>query len=359
MNARRSALRVGLLGYGFAGKTFHAPLIQATPGLELTAVASSNAAKVQQDFPQLEVIADPLRLLSHDGIDLIVIATPNDTHAPLAGEAIRAGKHVVVDKPFALDLAEARALATLADESGQLLSVFQNRRWDSDFLAVKRAIDHGLIGTVAHFESHIDRFRPAPRPRWREQAGPGAGICYDLGPHLIDQALQLFGLPERVGARLAIQRAGGETDDWVHILLDYGSPQVILHASMLVAGGVPRFIVHGDRGSMIKHRPDQQEAQLLAGMQPGASGWGVDSDDLVIFDGDASQRHITAPVGDYRHYYAGVRDAILGKAANPVSTAQAVAVMAVLDAAIASSRNGCPVAPDLTAEERATWQRQP
>ncbi|HEU4669962.1 MAG TPA: oxidoreductase, partial [Dyella sp.] len=245
-------IRVGLIGYGYAGKTFHAPLIRATPGMELVAVASRDATKVHVDLPDMRVLPTPEALVADDAIDLVVIATPNDTHAPLASAALRAGRHVVIDKPMALDLAEARALVALADTSPGRLSVFHNRRWDSDYLAVKQAIDEGAIGEVVHFESHIDRYRPVVRDRWRESAGPGAGIWYDLGPHLVDQALQLFGLPERVHAGLAIQRAGGLSDDWAHVRLDYGARQVIVHASMLVAGGARRFVVHGTHGSLVK-----------------------------------------------------------------------------------------------------------
>ena len=351
-----TATRVGLIGYGYAGKTFHAPLIQAIPGLALDAVASSDAAKVHRDLPQIEVMADPSQLIASEAIDLVVIATPNATHAALASEALRAGKHVVVDKPFTVNMSEARALMAQADDSGRLLSVFQNRRWDSDFLAVKQAIERDTVGTVRHFESHFDRYRPTVRARWREQAVPGAGIWYDLGPHLIDQALQLFGLPRRVMPKLAIQRAGGDVDDWAHVLLDYEGMQVILHASMLVAGGGTRFIVHGDRGSLLKTGSDRQESQLLAGMLPGAAGWGEDPDGLQVFEGEAPPHRISPPAGDYRRYYAGIRDAIAGRAPNPVPPAQALAVMAVLDAAITSNHERWEVALPLTEAERAGWR---
>ncbi|MEO8779836.1 MAG: oxidoreductase [Rhodanobacter sp.] len=354
-HANPTAIRVGLIGYGYAGKIFHAPLIQAIPGLALGAVASSDAAKVHRDLPRIEVIADPLQLIASEAIDLVVIATPNATHAALASAALRAGKHVVVDKPFTLSMLEARALMALAHDSGRLLSVFHNRRWDSDFLAVKQAIERGAVGTVRHFESHFDRYRPSIRARWREQAVPGAGIWYDLGPHLIDQALQLFGLPRRVMAKLSIQRAGGAVDDWAHVLLDYDSMQVILHASMLAAGGGVRFIVHGDRGSLLKTGSDRQESQLLAGMPPGAAGWGDDPDGLQLFEGEAPPYRTRPPVGDYRHYYAGIRDAIADRAPNPVSPRQALAVMAVLDAAITSNHERREVALPLTEAERAGW----
>ncbi|MQS00002.1 oxidoreductase [Gluconobacter aidae] len=232
-----SPIRVALIGYGFVGKTFHAPLLAAEPRLELTTVASSNAQKVHADFPDVTVINDPLEAISYPDIDLVVIATPNESHAPLARAALQAGKHVVIDKPFTIDTAEARDLIALAKTHDRLLSVFHNRRWDSDFLSVRDLIESDEIGSVAHFESHIDRYRPEVRDRWRERSSIGSGIWFDLGPHLIDQALQLFGLPQQVQASLACLRTGAMTDDWAHALLHYENCQIILHASMLVAGG--------------------------------------------------------------------------------------------------------------------------
>ena len=346
-----SSVRVGLIGYGFSGKTFHAPLIMSVPGLELCAVASSDAGKVQADFPGMMVHADPHALIAAEDIDLVVISTPNETHAPLARAAIAAGKHVVIDKPFTLDLDEARGLLALADDRGVLLSVFHNRRWDSDFLTVRAAIDEGAVGDVTHFESHFDRFRPVVRDRWRERPGPGSGVWYDLGPHLVDQALLLFGLPDGVQASIATQRPGAMTDDWAHVVLSYGQRRVVLQASMLVAGGVDRFTVHGTTGSITKRCADQQEAQLLAGMQPGEAGWGDDPDPLVIHTA-AGQRDQRAIPGDQRRYYHGIAAALRGSARNPVEPVEALAVMAVVEAAILAAKSGTTTALALTDRER-------
>lgn len=349
------SIRLGLIGYGYAGRTFHAPLIRATPGLELAAIASREAGKVHADLPEIRVYETPAALIADDDLDLVVIATPNDTHASLAASALRAGKHVVIDKPMALDLAQARALIALADAAPGQLSVFHNRRWDSDYLAVKQAIDEGVIGEVMHFESHIDRYRPAVRDRWRESAGPGAGIWYDLGPHLVDQALQLFGLPGRVHAALAIQRTGGCSDDWAHVRLDYGARQVLLHASMLVAGGARRFVVHGTRGSLVKAGADRQEAQLLAGLTPGAPGWGEDTDLLTVIDAQGNPHTRPATAGDQRRYYVALRDAIAGQSPWPVTPNEVLAVMAVIDAGFGSQRAGCAMPLPLTEAERAAF----
>ncbi|RAP59806.1 oxidoreductase [Oleiagrimonas sp. MCCC 1A03011] len=354
-NASRP-LRVGLIGYGYAGCTFHAPLIGAVDGMDVAVVASSQPVQVQRDIPHAEVVADAAALIAHEDVDLVVIAAPNAAHAPLAEAALRAGKHVVVDKPFVLDLAQARHVTRLAKESGCVLSVFQNRRWDSDFLAVSEAIAAGRIGRVVQFESRIDRFRPEVRERWREQAVPGAGLWFDLGPHLIDQALVLFGLPQRVTLHRLAQRSGGVVDDWFHAVLDYGVLQVILHAGMLVAGDTPRFLVHGERGSLCKQAADPQETQLREGMRPGAEGWGEDSDPLRLTDGNGEQVSLAAPSGDHRLYYAAVRDAVLGIAQPPVTPVQALALMAVLEAGAKSARAGASEDLDLSSEEWAAAQ---
>lgn len=348
-------IRVGLIGYGFSGKTFHAPLIAAVPGLKLCAVASRDARKVAADISGVRVYGTPQELLAANDIDLVVIATPNDSHAPLARAAIEAGKHVVIDKPFTLDLAEARALVALSRHRDVLLSVFHNRRWDSDFLSVRRAIEDGLIGTVSHFESHFDRFRPAVRERWREQAVAGGGIWFDLGPHLVDQAVRLFGLPDRIQASLAKQRTGAVADDWAHVVLSYAERRVVLHAGMLVADGTNRFTVHGDAGSIVKRKIDRQEAQLLAGMVPGAPGWGEDPDPLLMYDGIAGPREIPALVGDQRLYYSGIADALSGIGPNPVLPIQALCVTAIVEAAQQSSLSQTSVALALTDEERRAW----
>ena len=339
-------LRVALIGYGYAGRVFHAPLIRAVEGLSLDFVASRDAAKVHADLPDVEVIDDPMRAATDPRADLVVIASPNDSHAPLARAALEAGRNVVVDKPFTLSLGEARELAALADETGRLLSVFQNRRWDTDFLAIREAIEQGVIGEPMHLESRLERFRPEVRERWREQAGPGSGVLWDLAPHLIDQLLQLLGQPDFVQASTAAQREGAQTDDWAHVVLGFGQRRALLQLGMLAAGGGPRFLVHGTRGSLVKVRPDPQEPQLLAGTRPGDAEWGVDTDDLQVIGGDGTVEHRPSPRGDQSRYYAAVRDALLGCGENPVTPAQAVAVMAVLEATVTSARDGRIVVPD-------------
>ncbi|HFV9236851.1 TPA: oxidoreductase [Enterobacter mori] len=350
---KAKTINIALIGYGFVGKTFHAPLIQSIEGLTLAVVSSRDEEKVKRDLPNVLVVATPEEAIQHPDVDLVVIASPNATHAPLAALALNAGKHVVVDKPFTLDMQEARELIALADEKQRLLSVFHNRRWDSDFLGIKQVIEEGRLGKVKLFESHIDRFRPEVRVRWREQNVPGSGLWFDLGPHLIDQTLQLFGLPQSVQGNIATLRDGAEINDWAHVVLNYPEHKVILHASMLVAGGTSRFTVHGDKASVVKARIDQQEAQLLAGVIPGSESWGEDSDDMVLFDAAGDATRLKTPKGDQRQYYINVRDALTGKIENPVHPVEALAVMAVLEAAVRSSETGSTQTLELTAEERS------
>jgi predicted dehydrogenase len=337
------SISVALVGYGYAGKTFHAPLIRSTPGLELAAVVSRRPEGVRADFPDVLVVSD-LQSVPAD-VSLVVIATPNATHASLATAVLRAGKHVVVDKPFVLTVDDAKNVAHLAESRQLLLSVFQNRRWDSDFLGAKAVIAAGLLGDIVHFESHFDRFRPEVRERWREQDVPGGGLLFDLGPHLADQALQLFGFPDSVSAFTASQRMGARVDDWLHMVLEYGRLRVILHASVLAAGGVRRLVMHGTKGSWIKASPDVQEEQLRRGLAPGAAGWGIDPEPATFFDG-SSACEVAVPAGDYRHYYAEIRDAILGTGRNPVTPVQAIDVTALLELAAQSAREGRRLACD-------------
>jgi predicted dehydrogenase len=333
-------LNVALVGYGYVGKTFHAPLIAATPGLSLATVVSSDPAKVAADHPDVRVVAELESALADPAIDLVVIATPNALHAPQAIAALEAGKAVVVDKPFALTAAEARAMAEAAARAGALLTVFHNRRWDSDFLTLKRLIAQGTLGQIVQYESHFDRFRPVVRDRWRERAGPGAGAWMDLGPHLLDQALLLFGEPLAISADIGVQRPGAGADDYFHVTLRYPTLRVILHGSLLTAAGDLRMAVHGTGGSFVKHGLDPQEAQLKAGMIPGAPGYGRDSRHgvLTTVENDVQAHTDVSPEpSDYRAFYAGVRDAILTGAPSPVPVAEALRVMEFLELARTAS----------------------
>ncbi len=336
-------IRVALIGFGDAGRQFHAPLISSTPGLTLAVIGSSQGVGAGSAYPGAVVVPDWLAAARHPDVDLVVIATPNDTHAPLAEAGLRAGKHVVVDKPFTVTLAEARALAATAAAVERHLSVFQNRRWDSDFLGIARELAAGRIGEVVEFRSEISRFRPQVRDRWRERAGPGAGIWYDLAPHLLDQALVLFGPPETVRSDLLIQRAGGSTIDWFHTVLGYGRTRVILTSSSIAADAGMRFLALGTNGSLAKRRGDLQDDRL--------------SDPLIFTTGEAGARiEIAAPTGNHLSYYLALRDALRGEGKLPVTPAQATTLMAVLEAGVQSSDEGRVVRPDYTEAERTAWE---
>lgn len=342
MQRDRRPIRVGLIGYGYVGKIFHAPLVRSVQELELRVVGSSRPEAVLADFPEIRVETDPIAASTHSDVDLVVIASPNDSHYSLTAAALRAGKHVVCDKPFTLTLAEAESLAQIAEQEGRLLSVFHNRRWDSEVLATRSIIASGVLGEISLMELHMDRFRPTVRRRWRESSGPGAGLWFDLGPHLIDQAIHQFGMPDAVTAQLAVQRAGGETDDWAHVVLAYRTTRVILNATLLATGGgAPRTVVHGTRGSWAKFGGDLQEARLKEGMRPDAPGFGDDPDPGLLYEGaEAKPLAIPAPGANQRDYYVGIVEALHGRGQNPVPPHEAVAVMAVLETTFESARRG-------------------
>ncbi len=330
-------IHVALIGYGMAGKIFHAPVIQAVPGLRLVAIQSSQPDKVNADWPEVWVSQTFEEVIQNPQIDLVVIATPNTTHFELARRALLAGKHVVVDKPFTLYSSEARVLAAMASEGQRLLAVFQNRRWDDDFLTLRKLVEAGALGEVVYFESHFDRYRPQVQNRWREQAGPGSGLWYDLGPHLADQALELFGPPLAVYADIAQQREHAQTPDYFHVLLRYPRLRVVLHASALAPGGSARFVVHGTAGSFVCRGLDAQEALLKQGLRPGGPGWEARQDEAWLYRPDHAPDPVPLEAGDYRRFYEGVRDAIWQQGPNPVPPEQAVRLMEVLEAAIRSA----------------------
>ena len=336
------SIRVGLIGYGYASKTFHAPLIAGTPGMALAAVSSSDATKVHADWPTVPVVSEPKHLFNDPNIDLIVIPTPNDTHFPLAKAALEAGKHVVVDKPFTVTLSQARELDALAKSLGRLLSVFHNRRWDSDFLTVKALLSEGTLGEITFFESHFDRFRPQVRNRWREQAGPGSGIWYDLAPHLLDQAVNLFGLPVSMTVDLAQLRPGAQTTDYFHAILSYPQRRIVLHGTMVAAAESARYIIHGTRGSYVKFGLDPQEDRLKNGERLPQEDWGYDMRDGVVTTGEGEtlveETLLTSP-GNYPAYYAAVRDALNGTGENPVPASQAIQIMELIELGIESAKH--------------------
>lgn len=337
----------GLIGYGAAGATFHAPLIAVEPRLRLTRIASSRRDAIARAFPEVQIDASADALIESAEVDLVVIATPNETHYPLALAALQAGKHVVIDKPFAVTVAQAETLVAESEKRGLKLSIFQNRRWDGDFLTVADLIQRDVLGSIHYFASHFDRFRPAIKQGWREQAKPGSGVFIDLGAHLIDQALQLFGLPEAVTADIAIQREQAQVDDYFHVVLRYGRRRVVLHASTLAAAPGPRFTVHGSRGSLIVTGLDGQEAALKAGKTPSGRSWGSSTytSTAVLTRADEDEKeNIEVAAGNYPCFYRGMAAAIAGEDDVPVPPRQALDVMRIIELAQHSASEGRTIA---------------
>ncbi|NUK07606.1 Gfo/Idh/MocA family oxidoreductase [Streptomyces lunaelactis] len=357
--ATRTPLRVGLVGYGLAGSVFHAPLIVATEGLALDTIVTSNPERRKQalaEFPGVRFADSPDELWERaDELDLIVIASPNKTHVPIATAALEAGLAVVVDKPIAGTAAEARELAALAEERGLPLPVFQNRRWDNDFLTLQKLIADGELGDVQRFESRFERWRPQLKGGWRESGDPQeiGGLLYDLGSHVVDQALTLFGPVVRVYAEADVRRPGAETDDDTFIALTHANGvRSHLYASATTAQLGPRFRVLGSTAGYVKHGLDPQEADLRDGKRPSGSGddsWGKEPESLWgrVGAGESPLTGGGRPVetlpGDYPAYYAAIATAVREGTAPPVTAHEAAAALDVLEAARRSAREGVTV----------------
>ena len=334
-------LKVGVIGCGYSAKTFHIPLINASDSFQLVAISSSQKDAVASEYPQATIFETAQDLISSADVDLVVITAPNDAHYPIAKQCLENGLNVVVEKPMVTTSIEAQELIEIARERSLLLSVFHNRRWDGDFLTVKKLLNQAVVGDVRLFESHFDRFRPVVRQRWREQAGPGSGIWFDLGSHLVDQAVSLFGSPDALTARCLPLREGSETTDYFHVLLHYQNIEVVLHASCFSAAPNTRFRLEGTKGSYIKYGLDPQEPQLKNGMTPNDRGYGVeDTQDHGRLYFESSSELIETEQGCYQKYYAEICEAIESGTDNPVDPEDAVEVLKILELAEKSSVNG-------------------
>ncbi|SCG37632.1 Gfo/Idh/MocA family protein [Micromonospora humi] len=348
-------LRVGLLGYGTAGRVFHAPLIAATPGLRLDAVVTRDAerrAQVEAEHPDARVVDDAAQLwAAADALDLVVVAAPNRQHVPLARAAVAAGLPVVVDKPVAPDAGQGRALVAEATAAGVPLTVFQNRRWDGDYRTVRRLVEAGELGRVTRFESRFERWRPAIKPGWRESAAPGeaGGALFDLGAHLIDQAVRLFGPVEHVYAEVDLRRPGVEVDDDAFVALTHtGGVRSHLWMGAVTAQLGPRFRVLGDRAGYTSWGLDPQEAALRDGRRPGGPGWGeVAPERYGRLGADDDLRAVPTEAGCYPDFYARVAAALRDGTPMPVDPAEAVAVVELIELAHSSAAQGVtlPVPP--------------
>jgi scyllo-inositol 2-dehydrogenase (NADP+) len=358
-------IRVGLIGFGFAGRIFHANAIAAVEGLELAAIVQRSGSEATLAFPHAKIMTSVEALLEDSTIQLVVVATPNASHLPIAKQCLLADRDVVIDKPFAVTSIEAAELIRLARLRGRLLSVYQNRRWDGDFLTVRKLLDSDRLGRLVMFESHYDRYRQLPRLHaWRENGSAGGGVLFDLGAHLVDQALVLFGVPQLIWASVRVEREGGRIDDSFDMYLQYPAPQeeatatasgpspsglgVWLRATCLARDPGARFTLNGTLGTFRKFGIDPQEAHLLEGDMFSSKPWGVEGPEhwgTLITDegGEPVSTRIPTEPGDYRGYYVNLRDALHGNAVLEVTPTQAWRTMRVLEMAVESSRKGCTV----------------
>ena len=340
-------IRIALLSYGMSGEVFHGPLLQAHGGFEIVSVWQRNLQNTpRHTFPVVGSYAD---ILNNPSVEVVVVNTPNETHFTYAQEALTAGKHVIVEKPFTVTVAEADELIALAEKKKRILTVFQNRRWDADFLTVRRVLNAGLVGKLVECEIHYDRFRNyIEQNTWKEVVRPGSGILYNLGSHLLDQAIVLFGLPRYLDARMGIQRPGGQVDDFFDIRMEYDGFYTILKSSYLVREPGPRFILHGTEGSFLKSGIDPQEQALKDKKIPGTEKWGAESENWwgklnTTIDG----KHVEGPYetvpGNYLAFYDNFYEAVRAGKSLAVKAGEARDVIRLIEACHESNRTRAAV----------------
>ncbi len=342
-----SNIRTGIIGYGLSGRVFHAPFIDVVEGYELSKISTANPERMalaKERYPSTEIVPGGKEIIEDPNIDLVLVTSPNTDHFRWAKEALLAGKHAVVEKPFTIDVAEADELIDIAKRQKKILTVYHNRRFTSDTKTVKRLLDSGLLGEIVDYETHFDRFRLDPRPRgaWREEALPGSGIFYDLGSHLIDQALWFFGLPTAVTAEINSQRPWAQMDDHFDVRLHYPTFTATLKAGMIYRRPGPTYLLHGRNGSFVKYGLDVQEATLDGGAKPIGKEWGREPEEIwgtlnVEYKGVKIQGKIESEHGDSREYFINLRDAIHGKAELAVKPEEAREVMRIIELAFQSS----------------------
>ena len=338
-------LGIGLVGYGLAGKVFHTPLYKAA-GVQLVAVASSDGAKVHADHAHVRVHATPTALINDSDVELVVLASPSYTHASLMLEALAAGKHVLSDKPFTATVQEADEVIAAAAAADRIASCYQNRRYDGDFLTLRQLIDDGKLGEVMYYEARFDRYKPLVRERWQETDQPGVGIHFDLGAHIIDQALILFGMPDWLQGDVQKQREGSGIIDSFQMRMGQGKLRIELAAGMLAPDHDLRYRVHGTHGSWIKHHLDPQEEQVWhLGMTPQDEDYGLEDESRFgtltqVENGECTRSRIPTLRGDWPALYRELSVAIRQGSTPPVTSHQARNTIAVIEAMVESSRTG-------------------
>ena len=336
-------LSVGLIGYGMAARTFHAPVIESLPNLRLKKVVERHTNEARKRYPWVEVVPDATALLQDEEINLVVVATPNITHFDLARQSLIANKHVVVEKPFTITSGQAQELIDLARQQNRVISVNHNRRWDGDFQTVKKLLEGRLLGRLVEYESHYNRFRNYPRPNaWREEEVAGSGILFDLGSHLIDQAQVLFGVPQMITSDVRVQRDFAKINDNFELILHYDDLKVTLKAGMLVREQSPRFILHGTEGSFVKHGFDPQEEALKLGFIPSETNWGIEPRQqwgtlITQVGGLDLEGQVRTIAGCYQSFYQNIADVIGGRAELAVKPEEARNTVRIIELAMESS----------------------
>lgn len=335
-------IKTALLSYGMSGKVFHAPFINFHPGFELVGAWERSKKRIREDYPRVKSYF-AIEALLEDDVDLVIVNTPVETHYEYAKKVLLAGKHAIVEKAFTTTVAQAEELAALAKEKGLKLAVFQNRRWDSDFKTVQKIISDEVLGEIVEAEFHFDRYNPLLSPKQhKETANSGAGILKDLGPHLIDQALCLFGLPKAVFADIRITREHSLVDDYIDILLYYPDFRVRLKAGFFVREPIPSYVIHGKKGSFLKPRGDVQEDDLKLGKKPNLDTWGKEAKDKegilhTESNNDVFIANVETLQGNYYDFFEGVYNSISNDTQEPVTAQDGVHVMQIIEAAILSS----------------------
>lgn len=336
-------IKVGMAAFGMSGKVFHAPFITTNPNFELTKIVERSKKLSKEFYPKAQIVKSFDELLADSEIELIIVNTPDSTHYEYTKQALNAGKHVIVEKPFTTTVSQAEELVSLAREKGLTLSVYQNRRWDADFLTVQDIIKKGLLGRLVEYESTFQRYRNFIKPgTWKESGETGGGLTYNLGSHLIDQALVLFGKPEAVYAETAIMRDGGQVDDYFLIRLIYPQVKVNLKASYLMREPLPRFILHGTLGSYVKYGTDKQEEALTAGEKPDSvwgeeteKEWGIINTEI---EGKTFRGKYPSLRGNYAVFYQNVYDHIRKNAPLLTDAKEIINVIKVIEAAYKSQQ---------------------
>lgn len=337
---------VGISSYGMSGEIFHAPLLHVNPGFEIISILERSKNRSAERYPDAEIVRTYEELLENERIELLIVNTPDALHYEMTREALHAGKHIIVEKPFVLDSRQGEELIDLAEKKGLLLSVFQNRRWDGDFLTVRKILDEGHLGRLVEYEAHFDRYRNyIVEGTWKEDPGPGTGTLFNLGSHLADQALVLFGKPDYVYADIRVLRTGGKIDDAFTVLLGYPDVKVTLKSSYLVKEPGPRYYLHGTEGSFLKHGIDPQEEALNNGEWPVGDDWGREPESdwgLLNTEKEGKSfrgKYETVP-GSYGDYYDGIHRALQEGSPPPVTAGQANLVIRIIEAARESNKTG-------------------